>query len=192
MPRDPASAKKRKLRATKTPNKRRRKNLEGDETPNVHRSDVSSLTISYDKMQTKYKPALIRQQGWALPKTILDRGYALPSRSRCDPRLPDRASLPPVGPPRWGGTLRDLTALSRRTRGVSRARFPGVPVTKRRGKVSRTRSLLRPLLGFAPSPRAPLSSIYTAFFSFDTPLKISCARHSEKSGRDVFLFHSKR
>ena len=32
-----------------------------------------------------------------LPKNFLDRGYALPSHSRCDPHLPDRASLPPGG-----------------------------------------------------------------------------------------------
>ena len=46
------------------------------------------------------------------PKTILDRGYALPSHSRCEPRLPDRASLPP-GP---GAPARGREARSFRSR----------------------------------------------------------------------------
>ena len=48
----------------------------------------------------------------SIPETVLDRGYALPSHSRCDPRLPDRASLPP------GGSQRSppLTVAGRRRR----------------------------------------------------------------------------
>ena len=53
-----------------------------------------------------------------------------------------------------------------------------------------SRSLLSTLSRL--TPRAPLSSIYTAFFSFKTALKISCARHSEKSGGYTFRVRSKR
>ena len=43
-------------------------------------------------------PGLASTAPMFLPKNFLDRGEALPSHSRCDPRLPDRVSLPPGGP----------------------------------------------------------------------------------------------
>ena len=45
----------------------------GPAGPTVHRSDVSSLTISYDKMQTKYNPALtcLTQKLFWIPKNYL-------------------------------------------------------------------------------------------------------------------------
>ena len=54
-----------------------------------------------------------------LPKNFSDRGYDLPSRSRCDPRLPDRASLPP-GP---GAPARGRDARSFRSRRDTDTRY---------------------------------------------------------------------